>query len=385
MGKAYFKSIAHPLFNRGNVPMWTHLWVTRKCNLNCDYCYVHDNNYPEMNTIDMKRAIRHIKDVLKCRIIAIMGGEPLVRRDLPELIQYMTDNNIYSFLTTNGTLLNEKMLYKLGEAELDFLEISIDGVNESNVSKKCGKNIISNLQTAIEIADIYNIQLSINMAITKQNYKEFDNILRLISGKIISLTLGLYIPNITSNKNLKDDPLLFTSSEDLIILNNLANKIIEMKKKGFFIAMVDSYYKNWVAFIENLIKIQNNKNVVNNLWQCQSGLNFLEVDCDGRIRYCSYLNELIDPILTIFDLDKDYYKKLQPKFQKMLNYCNSRCYANCFYEVSWIRKHPFKFARNFGFKQFSHYLDEWYDLELRQQKEQAKINLSQKYQYVLDK
>ena len=93
------------------------------------------------------------------------------------------------------------------------------------------------------------------------------------------------------------------------------------------------------------------------------------------------MNELIDPVLTIFDLDKDYYKKLQPKFQKMLNYCNSRCYANCFYEVSWIRKHPFKFARNFGFKQFSHYLDEYYDPELRQHKEQAKINLKNKYQH----
>jgi len=386
MAKAYFKSFAYPFFNKGNVPIWTHLWVTRKCNLNCDYCYVHDENYPEMNTVEMKRAIKHIKDILGCRIIAIMGGEPLIRRDLPELISYMTDNNIYSFLTTNGTLLNEKMLYKLGEAELDFLEISIDGVRESNVSKKCGKNVISNLKTAIDIAaNIYDIGLSINMIITKQNYIEFDKIIRLISGKRISLTIGLYIPDITSIKNLRDDTLLFTTSEDLIILNNLANKIIKLKKKGFFIALDDSYYKKWVSFMENLIKIRNNKNSIINLWKCQSGLNFLEVDCDGRIRYCSYLNKLIDPTLTIFDLDNGYYKKLQPKIQNMLNYCNYRCFANCFYQVSRIRKHPFKFVRDFGFNHFSHFINEWYDIELRQRKEQAKINLRQKYQYFLDK
>ena len=386
MAKAYLKSIAYPFFNKGNIPLWTHLWVTRKCNLNCDYCYVHDVNYPEMNTVDMKRAIKHIKDNLGCRLIAIMGGEPLIRRDLPELISYMTDNNIYSFLTTNGTLLNERMLYMLGEAELDFLEISIDGVRESNVSKKCGKNIISNLKTAIDIAaNIYDIGLSINMIITKQNYTEFDKIIRLISGKRISLTIGLYIPDITTINNLKDDTLLFTTSEDLIILNNLANKIIKLKKKGFFIALDDSYYKKWVSFMENLIKIRDNKNGINTLWKCQSGFNFLEVDCDGRIRYCSYLNKLIDPTLTIFDLDNGYYKKLQPKIQKMLNYCNFRCFANCFYQVSRIRKHPFEFVRNFGFKHFSHFINEWYDIELRQRKEQAKINLRQKYQYFLDK
>jgi len=385
IGKTYFNSITYPLLNKGNVPMWTHLWVTRRCNLNCGYCYVHDENYPEMNTVDMKRAIKHIKDVLGCHLIAIMGGEPLIRKDLPELISYMTDNNIYSFLTTNGTLLNEKMLYKLGEAELDFLEISIDGVGESNVSKKSGKKIVSNLKTAIDIAlNIYNIELSINMTITKQNYKEFDRLVRLISGKGISITIGLYIPDMTSNKNLKDDPLAFTTSEDLIILNNLANKIIKLKKKGFFIAIVNSYYKKWVSFMENCIKLQNNRNNIKNLWKCQPGFNFLEVDCDGRIRYCSYLNKSIDSTLTIFDLDNGYYEKLKPEIQNMLKFCNFRCFADCFFQVSWIRKHPFKFSRKFFLRHISHLINEMNDIELKQRKEQAKINLRQKYQYFLN-
>lgn len=360
--------------------MWTHLWVTRRCNLNCDYCYVHAENYPEMKTIDMKRAIDHIKDVLGCRLIAIMGGEPLVRQDVPELIRYMTDNNMFSFLTTNGTLLNEKMLYKLGEAELDFLEISIDGVKESEVSKKSGKNIISNLNKAIDIAlNIYNVQISVNMTLTKQNYRELDKIVRLLSGKRISFTIGLYIPDITSIKNLKEDKLLFTTSEDLIILNNLANKIIKLKEKGFFIAIDNSYYEKWVSFMENLIKINDNKNIINNLWKCQPGLNFLEVDCDGRIRYCSYLNGTIDSTSTIFDIDKEYFKKVQPLIKKKLNHCNYRCFANCFYQVSWIRKHPFKFVRNFGLTHFSQVIDGIFNSNLKQCKEQAKFNLKQKY------
>ena len=140
-----------------------------------------------------------------------------------------------------------------------------------------------------------------------------------------------------------------------------------------------SYYKKLVPFMKNLMKMQNNENYVKNLWKCQPGTNFLEIDCDGRLRYCSYLNDLIDPTLTIFDLDKGYYRIIQSRLNNMLNYCNSRCFANCFYQVSWIRYHPLKFFKDVVLGHFSHFINEMDDAELYQHKEQAKTHLRQKY------
>jgi molybdenum cofactor biosynthesis enzyme MoaA len=90
----------------------------------------------ELNTDDMKKVIFLVKNELDCNMIALMGGEPLLRKDLPDLVQHMSDLSIYSYLTTNGTLLNDKMIYKLCENELDFLEISLDGIKPNQFSKK---------------------------------------------------------------------------------------------------------------------------------------------------------------------------------------------------------------------------------------------------------
>jgi hypothetical protein len=108
-------------------------------------------------------------------------------------------------------------------------------------------------------------------------------------------------------------------------LDELSKKIIRLKKKGAFLIMNNSYYKKWVPFMKNLIILNNNLRTnetltsqIKPLWYCKTGKDFLEIDCDGRIRFCSYLNDLVHPNLTIFDLKKDYYQNLRYYFEKRL-------------------------------------------------------------------
>ena len=323
--------------------MWCHLWLTRKCNLTCQYCYVYNNNFPELDTEGMKRAIDHIKNVLECNLVALMGGEPTIRRDLPEIIQYMTDLNMSSYMTTNGFLLTDKKIYDICEAGLDVLELSFDGMQETSVSQKAGRKRVDTLERLIEFRSVYDLELSVNMVVTKQNLSEIDEIIRLLAGKRISLTMGLYIPDPFLRGDPRNDPLAFTTPEDLQVLNKVVDKIIRVKKRGAFIAQGPSYFKKWVPFMQQLVTPEKRRHPVV-MWKCDPGPNFLEIDCDGRIRFCSYINANVDQKLTLFDLDRSYYKILKPKLQKMLRTCNARCLANCFYEVAQIRRHPFRFA-----------------------------------------
>ncbi len=340
--KSYLKGLTYPYLGKGNVPLWCHLWVTRRCNLHCQYCYVYNNNYPELDTGEMKRAIEHIKNVLNCNLIALMGGEPTIRRDLPEIIQHMTDLGISSYMTTNGFLLTDRKIFDICEAGLDILEFSIDSMRETPVSQKAGWKRIDTLERLIEYRSVYDLELSVNMVVTRQNYHEVDEILRLLAGKRISLTMGLYVPDPFLRGDPRNDPLAFTTADDLQELTRLANKIIRIKKIGAFIAQGPSYFRKWVPFMQQLITPAKRRHP-KIMWKCDPGPNFLEIDCDGRIRFCSYINGNVDTNLTIFDLDRSYYKVLKPKFQKMLRVCNARCLANCFYEVAQIRRHPINF------------------------------------------
>lgn len=371
LGKTFYKNIANPLVKQKNVPLWVHLWVTRRCNLSCSYCYVSKKDYPELNTQDMKRAIYHIKKELDCNLIALMGGEPLIRKDLPDLVQYMTDLEMFSYITTNGTLLQDKMIFKLFESELNMLEISLDGVHPNGVSKKTGDRLIPTINKLIEFSETYDTEISVNMVITKQNYHELDDLIRLLAGKRVSITTGLYIPNIALGvNNIHDDPLAFTTPEDLQELDRLSKKILRLKKKGAFLIMNDSYYTKWVPFMKNLLS----KNSIKKpLWFCKAGKDFIEVDCDGRLRYCSYLNELIHPSMTIFDLKQDYYQKLRYYYENKLKQCNPLCLANCFYQVAEIKKHTFQFIRDAGFKHMMHHLQGTFDPSIDVQRYQNKI------------
>lgn len=376
IAKTYLKSVFYSLLPNKNVPLWTHLWVTRRCNLRCEYCYVSHEKYPEMNTKQLKKAIFHIKKKLHCSFIALMGGEPTIRKDLVDIIQYMTDLNVTSFLTTNGTLLDEKKIFHLCKADLDFLELSLDGMKASPISQKTGENLMQVIETLINYTKIYDIGFSINIVITKQNYKELYDLIRLFSGEPISITTGLYIPDIKSKKNIEKDQFAFTTEEDLKELEIFTKKIIRLKKKGAFLAMDNSYYEKWVPFMKQIIKYPNRPK---QLWKCRAGKNFLEIDCDGRVRYCSYLNELIDTNLTIFDLDLSYYDKMGPRFRKMLEYCNRRCLSNCFYQVSLIKNHPSKFAKEFVFKHAMPFIDELFDRERVAEKDAIKLRLQKRF------
>ncbi|MCP4760899.1 MAG: radical SAM protein [archaeon] len=355
----YLKSIFYPIFGRGNAPMWTHLWLTRKCNLNCKYCYVTDNNYPQFNTNEMIKAIDHLKDALGCNYIAFMGGEPLLRKDLPDLVQHMTDRDMLSMITTNGLLLTDEKIFKLCESGLDVLELSIDCINSTDISQKTITNLYPIIEKLIAFREAYNTpEILVNVVITKKNFHEIDELIEILSNKRISLTTGLYIPDPFSEEPLINDPLAFTTEKDLKNLKYTAEKILGYKKSGVFISHADDYFRKWEPYMRGLVNSKNfdseSPDSLKKLWKCNPGPNFLEIDCDGRLRYCSYINELIDPDLSLFDLDRKYYKILKPKLKKMLEYCNPKCLANCFFEVSEIREHPLRFVLGTAKKHLAH-------------------------------
>ena len=90
-----------------SAPEVVHFSVTSNCNLDCPFCYRLDNK--DMST---EQITGFIDELARMRVfqLAIGGGEPLLRDDLPAIIDYCYKKNIVPNLTTNGTLLNSSFL-----------------------------------------------------------------------------------------------------------------------------------------------------------------------------------------------------------------------------------------------------------------------------------
>ena len=84
--------------------------VTRRCNLKCVHCYAHAKDMAEDNELSTREGKELIDDLagFGAPVILFSGGEPLVRKDLPELAEYAVDKGMRAVISTNGTLIRAK-------------------------------------------------------------------------------------------------------------------------------------------------------------------------------------------------------------------------------------------------------------------------------------
>lgn len=127
------------------------LEVTRRCNLNCSFCFAHDAaEEPTME--QLKRAVDKICEHSR-PLIQLSGGEPTLRDDLPELIRYIRDKGVrFVQLNTNGLRLAADAAYtkSLADAGLNIVFLQFDGVTDAVYETLRGKALLETKKRCIE-------------------------------------------------------------------------------------------------------------------------------------------------------------------------------------------------------------------------------------------
>lgn len=110
----------------------TAVWeVTMGCNMRCGHCGSSCASAlpDELSTEEAFGLIDECAG-LGLRWITLSGGEPLTRKDLPQLVQRLHDRQITVNIITNGWLLGEEMVQTLKQSGISTVAISIDGTRE---------------------------------------------------------------------------------------------------------------------------------------------------------------------------------------------------------------------------------------------------------------
>ncbi|MFQ5443340.1 MAG: radical SAM protein, partial [Nitrospinales bacterium] len=115
--------------------------LTKRCNLNCDHCYL-DADFrggfrtDELNTEECFRVIDQIAEVNPNAFLILTGGEPLLRPDIYDIIRYAADKKFMVVLGTNGTLIsNPEVAKKIKAAGAHGVGISIDSMDAGKHNK----------------------------------------------------------------------------------------------------------------------------------------------------------------------------------------------------------------------------------------------------------
>jgi MoaA/NifB/PqqE/SkfB family radical SAM enzyme len=118
--------------------------VTDQCNLDCTYCTEYDNAQPHPSLDDLTSWLTKIRDLGTVRV-ALVGGEPLLHPDIVEIVRRTRALGMATSLTTNGFLLTRDLVQALDAAGLEVMQISVDRMTPSAVSRKSFKTVLPKL------------------------------------------------------------------------------------------------------------------------------------------------------------------------------------------------------------------------------------------------
>ena len=145
--KSFLISRVHNLLDETKVhPLFVHFECTYRCNMKCSFCNVWKKNIfkNEATTNDFKQRLYECWD-LGCSVVSFTGGEPLLRDDLEELMEFSSKKlGTFTGLVTNGLLLDKKINEIKKYA--DFLGVSFDANNRKIYTNTRGVDAIDKVK-----------------------------------------------------------------------------------------------------------------------------------------------------------------------------------------------------------------------------------------------
>ena len=164
------------------VPLVMSWNVTRECNMKCSHCYINATDKKlsnELTTQEGKNLMDQICQVSKPLLI-LSGGEPLLRSDIYELIQYGTSKGLKMGLGSNGSLIDDTVAAKLKAAGIATVSVSLD----SNIPSQHNefRGVAGAWQKAVDACKSLrknNVLVQVNTTLTHENYNQIDDIMAL--------------------------------------------------------------------------------------------------------------------------------------------------------------------------------------------------------------
>lgn len=187
------------------------LQVTEKCNLRCKHCYASagEANYANELTLDQWKStisgIAEFADVEKC-IPIITGGEPLLRRDILDIIDFAMAKLNNVVVVTNSLLLTDELIAELASRENLMIQVSLDGARRETHEYIRGKGTYDRAIRNIEKLVQNQINVGLSPICTETFFEEIDEYFQLakkLGVKTVQLQPVQYIGRALTDQKIK--------------------------------------------------------------------------------------------------------------------------------------------------------------------------------------
>lgn len=298
------------------LPIACGVFITRKCDLRCEYCNIPNNEVDkELNIEQWKRAVK-ILEKNGVKNINFLGGEPTLYDGITELIKYISQNTgMTCSMVTNANDTNKyAIIDKLIDNGLNRISVIVDNlVFDNSISSIKSKSGLALVDYIIKKGHLKKDNFVLRDYCVL-NTKNLDNLMEIVDyfdGKGVHLYFLPYHWSAESDYEHRKQivPLAITQESDLNKLKSQCEKLIELKKRG---VLLDNSYE----FFESLPKYIEKLN-----WHC-SRLSEIRIDYNGKMMCCCDRKGSVYEEFTIFDLETETNLE---KFLLQRQYDSSQC------------------------------------------------------------
>ena len=314
-------------------PLIVFLSLTDRCNLRCKKCTIwkrgKEERKPELSREEFFSTLSQLSS-MGTKIVALWGSEPLLNKNLYEIIREIHYLKMIPYLVTNGLLLNEQNVAYLIKAGLGSLSVSLDHtLPEKHDEMKGVKGSFARIREGLVLFRKMGgerINIGINMLISKDNIHEILPMAELASSlklnwlKFIPVHFGFPY----NQMEFGDNELMPNEEEIELIESNLLKARKYLLKNGLYTNSI-KYLKGFKGFFKGEYQVKH----------CYAGYLLCNVDSYGNVTQCS-----LDPRVVGNIREQSFNKLWKSKMFDLIRSDHHKgicghCLLPCFVEPSF--------------------------------------------------
>ena len=248
-------------------PVLATFQVNLRCNSACGYCDLPLN----IGRYEMTR--EEIQRVFSClyrdgvRFVLVQGGEPLLRRDLPEILEDLSAIGLHLTLITNGTKLTPQLVEQLGRLPI-AISVSLDTLDRVKYRQIRGADQLAQVLEGIALLQDFPHPKFLTCIVSDVNRAEVPEVVRFARGQGFLPVVGAYHWNV-GTYGRPDELLMYDRSSTAAVFSGLLDD--ELIPPGYLQKFVE----------DNVSWLRGQK-----LEPCDAGRYSIAIDASGNLSPC---------------------------------------------------------------------------------------------------
>ena len=307
--------------------------LTNECNEACPMCSVQQQGGAVLPLDELERIFTELRGS-GIRVVELSGGEPFLRSDLAEVFALLDRLDLFSTITTNGTLLTRAWIEQLRTVRgLLQLAISLDSLNPETYARLRGRDLLPTVLRNVDLVAEAGLPMpfKLNMTMSSVNYRETLDILSHARERggylsVFPVSLG------SGFQHRADDAQFRVGAEERQGMADMFRELARLRRRGEPLWEFSGFYELAADYVLGLP-----------VGTCDAGRLYLDLHADGKLAACidrpAFADLRTEPVSSAL-------RRLDAQSEEIYR-CSAEtpCCYTCTYNVSLTARHPFAFLR----------------------------------------